>query len=134
MIKKHLKTLIFASIVILLPILVGVAAWGNLPEQLPIHWNAAGEVDGWASKGFTVFGIPLILLGLLWLCVVVTGADPKKANHSDKVLNLVFWIVPLLSTLITVITYLYAMEKSVRVELLIPIFLGLVFTVIGNFK
>jgi len=133
MIKKNLKTLIITSLIILLPILAGVILWNRLPEQIPIHWNAAGEVDGWSSKPFAIFGLPGILLAAQWLCVLGTGADPKKANHPEKVLKLVLWIIPVLSVVLGTITYATAMGKTVRVEIILPIIIGLLFTVIGNY-
>lgn len=133
MIKKHWKTLLITSLVSLLPILAGLILWSRLPEQIPAHWNAAGEVDGWASKGFTVFGMPLLLLGMQWLCAIVTGADPKKQNHSDKVLQLVLWIIPLLSIVLFTMTYTVALGGHVRVEVLMPALMGVIFVAIGNY-
>ena len=133
MIKKHLKVLIVTSLAILLPILAGVILWNQLPEQIPSHWNASGEVDGWSSKPFAVFGMPLILLAFQWLCVIATGADPKKQNHGDKIVNLVFWIIPVMNLLLSALTYSVAMGKQVRVEVVMPVFIGLLFVVIGNY-
>ncbi len=133
MIKKNLKTLIITSLIILLPILAGVILWNRLPEQMPTHWNAAGEVDGWSSKPFAIFGLPGILLAAQWLCALGTGADPKKENHPEKVLKLVLWIIPLLSVVLGVITYATAMGQTVRVENILPVIIGLVFTVTGNY-
>ena len=133
MIKKHLKILIITSAVILLPILAGVILWGKLPSQLPIHWNINGEVDGWCGKAFGVFGIPLILAALHWVCVIVTLSDPKKKNHSEKIMFLVFWLVPVLSVFLCMVTYITAMGKQVQINVIIPIFLGFVFAAIGNY-
>lgn len=133
MIRKNLKVLIITSIAILLPILVGVALWNKLPEQIPSHWNAAGEVDGWSSKTFAVFGLPVILLGLQWLCVFATSSDPKKAHHSDKILHLVFWIIPVLSAVLHVISYAVALGQEVRMEVVMPVFMGVLFLIIGNY-
>lgn len=133
MIKKNLKVLIITSIVILLPILAGLILWNQLPEQIPSHWNASGEIDGWSSKVFSVFGIPLILLAAQWLCVLGSAADPKKENHPQKVLHLVLWIIPVLSVLLHVITYSVALGKEVRVEVVLPVFIGIIFAIIGNY-
>jgi len=133
MIKKNLKVLIISSLVILLPILVGVILWNQLPEQLPSHWNAAGQIDGWSSKPFAVFGIPLILLSVQWLCVLGSLADPKNRNHPSKVLHLVFWIIPLLSVVLLAITYAVALGKTVRIEIVMPVLMGLLLTIIGNY-
>ena len=133
MIKKNWKTLIVSSIVTVLPIFIGLILWNQLPEQMPTHWNAAGEVDGWSSKAFAIFGLPLIMLGAQWLCVLGTLADPKKANHPDKVLHLVFWIIPVLSVVLNAVTIAAALGKEVRIEVFAPILVGLILTIVGNY-
>ncbi len=133
MIKKHWKILCITSILILLPILAGLVLWNQLPEQVPMHWNAQGEIDGWGSKVFLVFGMPLIFLGVQWLCALVTFADPKKKNHPDKVLHLVLWIIPVLNILLSVLTYFAAFGKDVQTEVVMPVFVGLLFVIIGNY-
>lgn len=133
MIKKNLKVLIVTSVILLLPILAGVLLWDQLPEQMPTHWNAAGEIDGWSSKPFAVFGLPLILLAAQWLCVLVTCADPKKNNHPTKVVHLVLWFMPALSVLMHTVTYMSAMGMEVRMERVMPVFMGLLFAIIGNY-
>ena len=100
---------------------------------MPTHWNAAGEVDGWSSKPFAVFGLPLILVAAQWLCVLATTTDPKRQNHSEKIYHLVFWIMPVLSIVLHTITYLTVLGVGVRIEMVMPIFMGLLFVIIGNY-
>ena len=133
MIKKNWKVLLITSVVILLPILAGLILWNKLPEQIPSHWNAAGEVDGWCSKLFAVFGMPLILLAFQWLCVLGTGADPKKQNHPQKIVHLVLWIIPVLSAVLHTIVYMVALGQAVRMEVVMPVLIGLVLAIIGNY-
>ena len=133
MIKKNLKTLIITSVVILLPILAGMILWNQLPDPMPSHWNASGEVDGWSSKTFAVFGLPLIMLAAQWLCTLGTAADPKKNNHPEKILHLVLWIIPVLSVVMHTFVYLIALGYGVRMEVVMPILIGLIFTIIGNY-
>lgn len=133
MIKKNLKLLIITSIVILLPIIAGVVLWDKLPDKLPIHWNINNEVDGYASKPFFVFGFPLIMVALQWLCVLATYADPKKQNYSDKILVLVFWLIPTLTLVLMTVTYLTVGGQKVRMDAIMPIFMGLIFAIIGNY-
>ena len=133
MIKKNWKVLVITSFMILLPILAGVILWDRLPEQIPSHWNAAGEIDGWSSKPFAVFALPAILLAVQWLCTLGTAADPKKDNHPQKILHLVLWIIPILSNLLFAITYAVALGKAVRVGVVLSVFMGLLFAIIGNY-
>ena len=133
MIKKNLKILIITSLITLLPILAGLILWNQLPEQMPTHWNAAGEIDDWSSKPFAVFVLPLILLGAQWLCVIATSADPKKAAHPEKILHMIFWFIPVLSVVMHSLTYAAALGKEVKMEAVLPVILGLLFTIIGNY-
>ena len=133
MIKSNWKLLLVTSIIILLPIAAGLILWNQLPEQVPSHWNAAGEIDGWSSKPFFVFGLPLIMLGFQWLCVLGTLSDPKKNNHPEKVLHIVFWIIPVLTAILSAITYVTALGQSVRIEMVMPVLIGLVFAIVGNY-
>ena len=133
MIKKNLNILIITSIVILLPVLTGVVLWDTLPEQIPTHWNAAGEIDGWSSKAFAIFGLPLMMLAMHWLCVLGTATDPKKANHSNKLIHLVLWIIPIISVVLFALTYVAALGTEVRMEMVMPLLVGFVLTVVGNY-
>ncbi len=133
MIKKNLKTLIITSIIILLPILAGLVLWNKLPDQIATNFNAQGVADSFSSKAFGVFGLPFFLLVLHWICAVATAADPKKKNHSDKMLALVLWICPLISLLCSALIYTYSMEINVDVTLIMMLFFGAMFIVIGNY-
>ena len=133
MIKKNLKVLIITSIIILLPMLVGLILWNQLPDKIPFHWNAAGEVDGWASRPVAVFVPSAAMLALQWLCLLVTSTDPKKQNHPEKVVHLVLWLIPIITVFISALMYVSALGVSVRVETLMPILLGLLFVAIGNY-
>ena len=133
MIKKNWKVLTITSIITLLPIFAGLLLWDQLPEQIPSHWNIAGEVDGWASKPVTVFGMPLLMVVILWFGVFAMMADPKKAEQSPKVLHLVLWIIPTLSVLLHTFVYMAAMGRELDVSMIMPVFMGLLFMVIGNY-
>ena len=133
MIRKNWKLLTITSVIILLPMLAGVLLWNRLPEQLPRHWNVAGEIDGWMSKPMAVFGMSLLMLAVQWICMVATASDPKKAAHSEKVLHLVLWILPVLTVVMYTVTYAVALGKDVQMELIMPVLLGLMFVIIGNY-
>lgn len=133
MIKKNLKVLIITSVIILLPIIAGLILWDKLPEQIATHFNAQGDADGFSSKAFAVFGLPVFLLAIHWICALGTSADPKSKNHSDKMVTLVLWICPVISLLCNSLVYTYAMEIPVDVSFIMMLFFGAVFVVIGNY-
>ena len=133
MFKKYRKTLIITTIVTLLPMLAGVILWNKLPEQFPIHFNAAGEVDGWSSKAFGVFGLPLILVAFQWLCCLGSlKLDPKAENLEGKVFSLVLWIIPVLSVVLNALVYCTALGMDMNVQIIMPLLIGLLMVIIGN--
>ena len=132
MIKKH-KALLFAtSLVILLPILVGLVFWNRLPQQVPFHWDINGNVDNWVSRPIAVFCMPGIMLALHWVCVLASSLDSKSRHYHRKAIQLVLWICPALSLLISTLVYATALGSPVRVEIILPLFFGLLMIVIGN--
>ena len=133
MLKKYRKTLIITTIITLLPMLAGVILWNKLPEQFPIHFNAAGEVDGWSSKVFGVFGLPLILVAFQWLCGLGSlKLDPKAENLEGKVFSLVLWIIPVLSVVLNALVYCTALGMDMNVQIIMPLLIGLLMVIIGN--
>jgi len=133
MIRENKKKLILTSIVILLPILIGLILWNKLPDQVPTHWNSAGEVDGWSSKVFAVFGLPIVLFAVHWMCILVTSVDPKKQNIEGKVLWIVFWICPIISLLVGMLSYGAALGVEFKVDKIMLAIMGIMFIVIGTY-
>jgi uncharacterized membrane protein len=49
---------IVAAAVLILMAVYPIVAWKTLPDQMPMHYNAAGEIDRWSSKRELIF-LPL---------------------------------------------------------------------------
>lgn len=133
MIKNNKWKLIISSVIILLPILLGFIFRNELPEQMTTHWGADGNADGWSSRLFAVFGLPLIILAIHWFCVFFTAKDPKNKGQNNKVFGLVLWICPALSLFANGIVYSAAFGKEFNSETINLLFMGLLFVVIGNY-
>ena len=132
--KKNKWLMVVTSIIILLPILGGVLLWDKLPEQVPFHWGVDGEVDGWASKPMAVFGLPPFMLAIQWICILATGLEPKAKNvTTTKMLGLVLWIIPVLNLFLHVMVYLAAFGRKVDMAAIMPLFMGVLFVVMGNY-
>ena len=133
MIKKNKRTLVAGSIVILLPILLGLFLWDRLPDQMVTHWGFDGTPNGWSSKTFAVFGLPLFLLVIHWICTIATSADPKNKILNPKMMKLIFWICPIVSVFCSVSIYAEALGLDFNIEMIGAVFTSVVFIVIGNY-
>lgn len=133
MIKKHLKTIILTSVLTLSPMIVGIILWSKLPDSIPTHFGANNEPDGFSSKPFAVFGLPFFMLAMHLICIFATKLDPKHKNISDKVFNLVLYIIPAVSLLMCTMIYPVALGKEIKVGLITMLFVGLIIVITGNY-
>lgn len=131
--KKYKKTMILSSIVTLLPILIGVLLWERLPEQVATHFDFEGNPNGWTSRGFTVFGIPIFLLASQWFAVAATLSDPKHKNLSEKLYKMVLWIVPVVALILSFVCYGYALGYETSEGTIAFVVMGIFFLVVGNY-
>ena len=117
----------------MLPSLVGVILWNKLPDEMATHFGPNGKADGFSGKAFAVFGLPLILLAVFWICMFFTLKDKRNANQDRKAFNMIFWIMPILSCIVNGTIYLIAFGKELNITFLLSLMIGLLFMFIGNY-
>lgn len=115
MIKRNKWKILVSFAIILIPMLVGLILWNRLPERIPTHWGPSGTVDGWSGKGMAVFGLPGLLLILQAVCLGATALDPKNKDQTDKVFNIVIFIVPGVSVVAMALVYAVALGLEIHV-------------------
>ncbi len=72
----------YALSILLIVTAFAVAAYlyEMLPDPMPSHWNAAGEVDSYMEKTQGVFLFPVIAVFLFGLFLLIPKIDPLKKN------------------------------------------------------
>ena len=132
--REHRMLLVLTSAIILLQMLVGVLLWDRLPEPMATHFNFHNEPDGWSSKAFAVFGMPLLLLGLHFMCLMLSCASNiQMQNISSRVKSLMLLIIPAVSLLVTVLCYGYALGAPFAINRIVWVFVGVLFALVGNY-
>ncbi|BAS25910.1 SdpI family protein [Limnochorda pilosa] len=123
-----------AWIVLLGSFIAGVLLYPSLPEQVPIHWNIAGQVDGYGSRAAGAFMLPALNLGIYCLMLFLPLVDPNRANYARflgfyrgfRVLMTLFLAV------LYAITLLAVEGLQVDVGLVVTLGLSLLFLYLGN--
>lgn len=68
-------------VLIIVGVIASVVVYPGLPERVPTHWNLSGEIDGWSSRFWGVWMIPL-MMAVIWLIMrLVPHIDPRRANY-----------------------------------------------------
>lgn len=133
--KKELKkTLMITSIITALPILVGVILWNQLPDTIATHFGNDGTPNGWSSKWFAVFGLPIFLVFLNVVCIMLTETDPRRHRYPEKMMKIMYWICPVISWIGAFSIYTNALGFDLsNMGQWMCLLLGVVFVIIGNY-
>ena len=135
---EKLSSILKKDWLILILIVLGFALGGyfypSLPDRVPVHWNANGDINGYGSKLFGAFGLPLINLGMYLMFILLPNIDPKKKNYNNfmstyqflKYLLIIFFLG------IQLMTLLIATGVVVNKPILVQIMISLLFILLGN--
>ena len=133
MIRQHKKMILLTSMITLFPIFIGLLLWKQLPDSMATHWGINNEPNGYASKTFAVFALPLIMLLGHVVCVIAMNIDPKVKNISEKVYSVMLWIFPLLSLFVCNALYGYNLGYWLDMGFLCGLIIGVLYLILGNF-
>ena len=131
MIKQNKYKIIISAIITLLPMIFGFIVWDRLPENIATSFGWNGEITGYSSKMFAGVGLPVMLTFVNLICIIATNADPRRKNISSKMFSVVISIVPVCSLLCGACIYGNALGYKVSVESIMPVFMGILFFVLG---
>lgn len=121
---------------VLLVIAMGGIGWyfaDKLPDRVPMHWNIAGEADGFGNKTQGLWTIPIMSIGILLLFWVLPMLDPKKDKYKQfqeswEELQTYFMIFMVYTYTIA----LYAAVAKIDVGAWVMGGIGLLFVLLGN--
>ena len=62
-------------------VIASIFYYPQLPESMPTHWNASGEVNGYSNRLWGAWMLPLIMAAVWLILRAVPHIDPRKANY-----------------------------------------------------
>lgn len=127
------KILIVTCVVCLLPILLGVALWNELPESIAIHFDINNNPDNFAPKAFAVFGMPMLMVVLQVICCIINDVNAYKHGERKKFTAVTKSIVPFMSVVLQTLTLGYALGWNIDIRKFVCVIVGVILVVIGNY-
>jgi len=70
------------ALVLVLTAVITLVAYPHMPDSVPSHWNAAGDVDGEMPKFWGLAIIPCLMTALIALFALLPRIDPLHKNYS----------------------------------------------------
>ena len=113
--------------------LTALVVWNQVPNELPIHWNVAGEIDRYGNKYQGLLLLPLLALGSYLLTLFLPKIDPKRKELDNPML---LSFIRLIIISILVVMYFAIVSTALGYTVSIPqicsLSIGLVFIFFGN--
>jgi len=69
-------------ILVVISFAIGTYFYPLMPPMMVSHWNNQGIVDGYMTKSWALFLMPIISLAMVGLFLLLPKIDPLKANYS----------------------------------------------------
>jgi len=112
-------------------------AWLQLPAStpLPIHWDASGNANGYASKPVALLIAPAITASVILVMLALPRIEPRRANllQSVKAYSSIFLALVLFLASVHVATVSAALSDRRLHANLVTVGLGLLVAVLGNY-
>lgn len=135
-VKMNKKNTNIVTLVLVILTFIGIiSVYESLPDIIPTHWNASGQIDRRGSKS-TIWLMYGILIGINLLFILITHIDPKKKNFDEfqrtyGIFRIVFNIF-----FMAIIAIMITNAKAVQefdVTKIILFLVGIFLAVIGNY-
>lgn len=131
--KNNLKILIITLIICLLPMLLGIVVYSDLPERMAIHFNINSVPDNYVAKNFVLFGLPLIMAFFQCLCLSITNVCNRSNEKLPKVIKVFYWFIPILTIVLYLLTISFSLGMKIYIGKTVCFVLGILFVIIGNY-
>ena len=130
--NKIFKELIL-WVLIIIPFIYLATVWKNLPEQVPTHFDLAGNPNDWSSKSSLPYMIGGLQIGSYLLMLIIPYFDPKNklAQMGEK-----YYSIRLLMTAFMAAISFYLLYVSNKGMINPNILIGLIggfYVILGNY-
>lgn len=124
---------------VMAPFIALVVFWNQIPERVPIHWNIRGEIDGWSPKTTGMLLLPLVAVGTVMFCRVVSSLDPKlrktlqKTDRMNKILPILGVAFAAFFNAIFAVQLIVALGYKIAAPRVITWCILIFFAILGNY-
>jgi uncharacterized membrane protein len=134
--KELIKGDIIPILLIVALFIAGIILYPHLPNKVPSHWNASGQIDTYQSRTWGAFGMPLMLAGIYLGMLFLPYIDPKRENYPKfkTTYGIIRLALVVVFSIIQISTLIVALGgPKDLIPKLVPITIGALFIVIGNY-
>jgi uncharacterized membrane protein len=134
---RYSSATLFALLIIAVQILVSLLTYPFLPDRVPSHWNAAGQIDGYAPKWVNAVLFPALSIGLYVLIRGLVALGPRLGQQNKRtnpeLVNLILVGILLFELVIQLAVTAASFNLPVDINFIVSLFISALFMFIGNY-
>jgi len=133
-IKNTLKKEWYMIILLLAPFIASFILWENMPDIVPVHFNAAGEADDFGPKWINAFLLPGIALSTYLFLLIIPAIDPKKRiENTQKPIAAIRIVISLFLIGVYVMVMMKTFDIEADIGQFILVSVGVLIAITGNY-
>ena len=125
--KNNMQRVI-GNLVILTPVIVGLALYQQLPNRVAIHFNVEEQANGFMNRNLAIVVLPFIALVIYNLLF-----SYFKQITISFLKEFMLWLIPFSAVIIQGLILTFALGGQIQVRLTVIWLVALIFLVIGNY-
>lgn len=121
-------------VIVMIMFIMALVSYQHLADKIPLQFSYNGEVNTWGPK-YTIFLLPLISLGVIFLAEVTPRIDPKGKNYRFfvKSYSSIFLIIILVLFSVEILLISYSIGRPIEnISQFVILCLGLFIMFMGN--
>lgn len=131
--KEMIRVDIITGIFCLLPILIGLILYSELPSKIAVHFDVNDQPGMYTGKAFAVFGIPVLMLLVHAIICIASERDDKKSNVNRKLAYILRFVIPTVTVVVETFIFMHALGYEVTPSTLALILVGGIIFIVGNY-
>lgn len=130
-----MRTKWLGVLLVVLSFVLSAALYSRLPDPVPSHWDAYGNVDGYTPKPLGAFLLPLTMAAVYALLVVLPRISPRgfAMDRFRGAFEIVQVTILAFLFLVNTVVLLAGIGVPVPIDRVLQAGTGLLFVVLGNY-
>ncbi len=132
---RFLKQEWLQLLILAIPFILLAVTWNQLPDVVPTHWGLSGHPNGYTAKGFGLFVLPIVNIGIAALLLWIGKIDPKayKMKLPNAAMKPIRLALTAFVSVLVCVGIVSALGANFNSGTLIDIVAGIFFILLGNF-
>jgi uncharacterized membrane protein len=121
-------------LIIIAAVIASAVVYPRLPESVPTHWDFSGRVNGWSSRFWGAWLMPIFLVAVWAFMRVLPAIDPRGSNYAKFGSAFEGMVIAIMAFMLClhIVVLRAALGHPVDMNRVLPLAMGALFVALGT--